>query len=1218
MSAATTAAPAARPRSGAAQARPSRAAVAANRTALLGAMKERSQRGGAKLRPSYDAIVQREIILSDAGRSAQGDSPALRAHAEMASMGRMRHRAGRSRGARATTPKKDRKKRRKKGATVIVPWELRDQLDKSSEIVAAQEAPGLGDKSRILVKGRLRSDGREWWAPQVDPDDTPHSDALSTERPMVFGFHDFEQRGREAIDEATEFSRSCRYPGSPGSPGASSLQADSATWSVEVMQRLGPAPTTTLERMAATFDDMRPGPRLGNLKARASGNQVRAVPTATELFEVLDAEARIAGADDETNHWQQLDELPLATAGSHDRGYDAFGAGGSDEDDDPLPSLDGVEDDADHGDDDACAEPEPEPEPEPVPAPEDADADENRSRKQNQDEDGDGGLNGAAKEAAAAREDGVRVAASGDHRDGHGEESSIPSMEPQLELELPLAPFSDDDDVDDVDDGDGDDAPQQGQQAPGGSVPAEISIDSASISPVVDLGHRWDDTHHHQHQQQQHEAAAEEDEEEYLSITSSLPDLSTVGGGSISDGGDHRGDEEGHRSSRSFLLGDDHHHGAVGGGTSRGRAVAAEPYLQQLIAGKVEPDSEGASSDIMAASRGNGNGNGRTGGGGGAAAAAVAASETVDLRHGGRNAQHQHQHQHHAAAEETMVSVVSGGGGGGATINHANKNANENANGMGRSRSSVGEHLSRVRRTSEHFQAISRLSSHTAASAAKRALKNGGGRVEDGGSNGREEYFADRSGRPDLFAEARQEYFSLVKEKQALAQAEGYDAPSVDSPRNAFVENLIPPRGEAPSSRAGRAAQAAREQRLAHTAALESGESGFGLGDGQGQGDAAGLMSTAGGGGGEDLILSMLGPSVVDVMPELRAHQLQVAPMPLLIGRDFPRNHTVALAHYRLGDTLGTAFGSGLARLASQVTIQKLLLSQCTLGPVGTSAIAAAVSHCDSLTHLDLGNNPIGDKGAEALAAVLEEDRHRTLYTLVLSKCSLTDEGASRIIRSVHKNGTLRSLDLAHNGIGRGSHTHLALAQLLTRNEALSTLLLGWNSIHGVRAEEFLNALRYNTNIQHLDLSWNTVGSRGACCLGWSLRFNTALLSLDLTHNDIGERGAFVLADTLQENNTLESLTLDKNPLGQIGGAALLRALRAYEAMGVDRLIEIQQCNFDAKEYPAHEEEQQQRAPQQKEEEEEDPSRRCRLGTAMSTANALLIRWSRRVCGSAS
>ena len=130
------------------------------------------------------------------------------------------------------------------------------------------------------------------------------------------------------------------------------------------------------------------------------------------------------------------------------------------------------------------------------------------------------------------------------------------------------------------------------------------------------------------------------------------------------------------------------------------------------------------------------------------------------------------------------------------------------------------------------------------------------------------------------------------------------------------------------------------------------------------------------------------------------------------------------------------------------------------------------------------------------------------------------------------------------------------------------TLKLGWNSIHGHRAEEFLNALRYNTHITDLDLSWNTVGSRGACCLGWSLRFNTSLMHLDLTHNDIGERGGFVLADTLQENTALETLNLDKNPLGQRGGAALLRALKAYDALGVDRLISIQQCNFDAEEYP--------------------------------------------------
>ena len=338
---------------------------------------------------------------------------------------------------------------------------------------------------------------------------------------------------------------------------------------------------------------------------------------------------------------------------------------------------------------------------------------------------------------------------------------------------------------------------------------------------------------------------------------------------------------------------------------------------------------------------------------------------------------------------------------------------NDRSSTLRRSRSSadVGAHssLDKVRRTSSHYQAISRLSSHTAASAAKKASKTG----EQ--ADKREEYFDDRSGRPDLFAQARQEYFSLVKDKYALAQAEGYDAPAVDSPRNAFVENLIPAplpgQGGRPSSRAGRAAAAAREQRLAHTAALEAG------------------------GQGEDLVLSLLGATVVDEMPELRAHQLMVAPMPLLIGRDFPRNHTVSLGHYRLGDTLGAAFGQGLSRLAAQVPIEKILLSQCTLGPVGTAAISAACADCTSLLWLDLSNNPIGNEGADALAVMLED--HCSLETLILSKATLSDEAASTVIRSVHKNDTLKTLDLQHNGIGRGSHTHLALAQLLTRNEAL-------------------------------------------------------------------------------------------------------------------------------------------------------------------------------------
>ena len=54
------------------------------------------------------------------------------------------------------------------------------------------------------------------------------------------------------------------------------------------------------------FDDLRPGPRLGSKKARKGGKQRRPLPTASELFEILDAEARVTvgpsteqGVDDE-------------------------------------------------------------------------------------------------------------------------------------------------------------------------------------------------------------------------------------------------------------------------------------------------------------------------------------------------------------------------------------------------------------------------------------------------------------------------------------------------------------------------------------------------------------------------------------------------------------------------------------------------------------------------------------------------------------------------------------------------------------------------------------------------------------------------------------------------------------------------------------------------------------------------------------------------------
>ena len=405
---------------------PSHSAVASSRVAILDAMRERQVRGGPKLQTSFSAIVDSQHTLTDAGRSHQGDSAALRAHINLAQIGRQRSRGGKSRGERAQSPKAAKKKRGTKGATVVVPWEMRDQLDKSSEIVAAREHEGLGNASRVLVKGVLRADGRDWWAPQMDQEELPQSDIMGfKERPTIFGFQDFEQRGLRAIAAAAEQTRHM-----------SKLEADTDRWSTADRGMS----TTTLERMAETFSDTRAGPRLGNLKAREGGTQVRGVPTASELFEVLDAEARIAGAMDETEHWSP-DALSVRGLGRSLAGPEEDGTGGADEeaseeDDDPLPSLDDTEDPAEASararreyaamgslsrleepagslaDGETVSlkavatEPEPEPEPQPEPEPEP--------------EAGDGGQEDAGAEAENAG----------------GEE------------DLPLAEFSDDDEHD--------------------------------------------------------------------------------------------------------------------------------------------------------------------------------------------------------------------------------------------------------------------------------------------------------------------------------------------------------------------------------------------------------------------------------------------------------------------------------------------------------------------------------------------------------------------------------------------------------------------------------------------------------------------------------------------------------------------------------------------------------------------------------------------------
>src|SRR5262249_43419651 len=102
--------------------------------------------------------------------------------------------------------------------------------------------------------------------------------------------------------------------------------------------------------------------------------------------------------------------------------------------------------------------------------------------------------------------------------------------------------------------------------------------------------------------------------------------------------------------------------------------------------------------------------------------------------------------------------------------------------------------------------------------------------------------------------------------------------------------------------------------------------------------------------------------------------------------------------------------------------LRKLDLSRCKIGPDGAEVLTdeAAFPELDELT---LRGNPIGDRGAVALA---RWGRRRAETNLLLHEVGLTAAGVAEMVRSGSLAG-LEHLDLGDNAIGDDGVAALAL-----------------------------------------------------------------------------------------------------------------------------------------------------------------------------------------------
>jgi hypothetical protein len=115
---------------------------------------------------------------------------------------------------------------------------------------------------------------------------------------------------------------------------------------------------------------------------------------------------------------------------------------------------------------------------------------------------------------------------------------------------------------------------------------------------------------------------------------------------------------------------------------------------------------------------------------------------------------------------------------------------------------------------------------------------------------------------------------------------------------------------------------------------------------------------------------------------------------------------------------------SGAAALASSGVLSglsELVLCSASVGPAGAAALAGA--EAPHLRRLDLSNNPLGSRGAAALARAVFLSG---LREVVLSLCQLDDEAMYHLKAGDFR--SLRALRLAYNSIGPTGARHLAEA----------------------------------------------------------------------------------------------------------------------------------------------------------------------------------------------
>ncbi|XP_075693261.1 protein NLRC5 [Rhinoderma darwinii] len=265
----------------------------------------------------------------------------------------------------------------------------------------------------------------------------------------------------------------------------------------------------------------------------------------------------------------------------------------------------------------------------------------------------------------------------------------------------------------------------------------------------------------------------------------------------------------------------------------------------------------------------------------------------------------------------------------------------------------------------------------------------------------------------------------------------------------------------------------------------------------------------------------------------------------------------LSFSRTNLGDAGVCIVSSFLTSLPSLKTIK---LASVNMSHIGVMHLTGSLKHCESIQHIDLSNNAIGENGAKSVTHLLTQKRNLLAINVCGCGFSMTSEEGRKFITELSRCPDLQEINLQYMSLDDDSL--LVLAQALPQMLSIRKLILANNKITYKGVFYLSENIPHCTAIESIDLSCNSIGDVSMEKLAAFLPSLLRLKKIKLSQCNISPMGGLKLAEALRQCPLVEEIELSGNNLENKATCHLVAAVSQVQNL---KVLHLRSCGLGVK-----------------------------------------------------